>query len=170
MAANPPEQLFGDIGSVKEALKVLILGPDFERELVRVEARFTDGITVPRLAEAQLKTSETEAVPSQFPWCELVGEASDPDNQVDYADKNTHRITVLYWANGDDEESVTKLVERWILAVRKTIRNETLMPMIGNFPIVRATEQYGVVGKKSGLAQPFVKAGAITFHVSTIEA
>jgi hypothetical protein len=169
MAANPPET-YGDIGTTKDVLKTLLLGPDFERKLVQVEARFSDGLSVPRLAESQVKTSEMESVPAQFPWCEIVGQQSDPDNEVEYADKNTHRIDIVYWANGDDEETVTKLVERYLLAVRKMIRNETLMPRMGCLPIVRASERYGVVGQKPGLTHPFVKAGAISFAVTTIEA
>jgi hypothetical protein len=168
VAANPPPT-YGDIGTVKAMLKTLLIGPDFERELVAVEARFPDGLSVPRLAESQVKTTEMESIPDQFPWCEIAGEGSDPDNEVEYADKNAHAISIIYWANGDDEETVTKLVERFLLAVRKTIRNETLMPLIGSLPVVRGREQYGVVGKKVGLAQPFVKAGAISLSVGTIE-
>ncbi|HYE86259.1 MAG TPA: hypothetical protein VEA16_07880 [Vicinamibacterales bacterium] len=169
MAANPPTT-HGDIGTVKDALKTLLTGPDFERELVTVEARFGDGLTVPRVPGHEVKTSEREGVPAQFPTVEIVGEVSDPDQQVDYADLYGHAIAVIVWMNGDDEETVTKLVERYLLAVRKTIRSESLMPMIGCRPVVRGREQYGVVGRKSGLAHPFVKAGSISFTVATIEA
>lgn len=166
----PAAPAYGDIGTVKAALKTLLTGPDFERELVAVEARFTDGITVERLPASQVKESEHEGIPGTFPTCEIFGTGSIADNSVEYADKNSHAISIMFWANGDDEETVTKKVERYLLATRKLIRSETLMPMIGCFPVVRGDESYGLVGKKSGLAQPFVKAGAITFTVSTIEA
>lgn len=168
MAANPPV-LYGDIGSVKAALKTLLTGPDFERELVAVEGRFADGLTLPRLVDSQIKTSDMAGMPAQFPACEIVGERSDADNETEYADKNSHRLAVLFWANGDDEETVTKLCERYLLATRKLLRSETQMPMIGCFPVVRAAEEYGVVGKKADLAQPFVKGASITFVVTTIE-
>jgi len=166
--ANPPT-LFGDIGSVKAALKILVIGPDFERELVAVEARFADGLSLPRIPEAEVRTSEREGVPAQFPTLEIVGEASDPNIEVEYADAYGHAIAAIFWAMGDDEETVTKIVERYILAFRRMLRSETLMPMIGCRPVVRGREQYGVVGRKPGVSNVFVKAGSISFTVATIE-
>jgi hypothetical protein len=160
----------GDIGSVKAALHTLLTGPDFERQLVEIEARFDDGITVPRLAAHQVKTAEHEGVPDDFPVCEIVGARSVLDNESEYADKHTHRLSIVIWANGDDEETVTKICERFMLATRKLLRSESLMPSIGCLPVVRDAEEYAPVGQKGGLAQPFVKAAAITFAVTTITA
>lgn len=168
MSANPPA-LFGDIGTVKDALKTLTIGPDFERELVAVEARFADGLTLPRIPASEVRTSEREGVPAQFPTLEIVGESSDPDVQVDYADSYGHQLAAIFWATGDDEETVTKIVERYLLAFRRMVRNEALMPMIGCRPVVRGREQYGVVGRKPGVSNVFVKAGSISFTVATIE-
>lgn len=168
MPANPPA-LFGDIGSVKAALKTLFLGPDFERELVAVEGRFADGLVLPRLTERMWKTTNAAGVPEQYPAAEIIGETTAPDNAVDYADQNTHQISVVFWVNDDDEEKVTKLCERYVLATRKMLRIESLMPMIGCLPVQRGMEEYGVVSRKPGLAHPYVNAAALTFFVTTIE-
>lgn len=167
MPANPP-LLFGDIGSVKAAVQTILTGPEFEALLVACEARFGDGLVLPRVPLEAVKTSEIVGVPASFPWVEIVGERSDPDTDTD-ADTNTHRISVIVWMNGDDEETVTKLCERHILAMRSLVRGETLMPMIGSLPIVRGVEEYGVTGRKPDLAHPYVKAASITFAITTIE-
>lgn len=164
------EELFGDVGSVKAALKVVMLGPGLEHELVKVEQRFTDGLPLERLTnETQVKTSKLESVPEVFPTVEIDAERSIADNEFEYADKNTHVIEIIVWQSGDTEENVSKKVERYLLAIRKLMRSETLMPMIGGFPAVRVDEAYGLVGRKDGTG-PFVKAGAITVRLTTIEA
>jgi len=50
------------------------------------------------------------------------------------------------------------------------LRNETLMPLIGCLPVVRSLEEYGVVGQRKGVSSPFVKAAALSFVITTIEA
>lgn len=160
--------LLGDIGSVKTAIKTLLTGPDFERELVAVEARFADGVTLERLPASAIVTTALSGVPGQIPWCEIDGERSESDPQSEYADRMAHQIAVTWWAGGDDEETVTKRCERYVLATRKLFRNETLMPTIGCLPIVRGSERYGMIGTHA--RAPFVKAGEFTCKVTTFEA
>lgn len=160
----------GDIGSVKAAIKTLLIGPDFEYQLRRVEQRFVDGVTLPRVPESAISTTALAGLPAQLPWCEIDGERAERDAELDYADRMAHRITITWWAGGDDEEAVTKRCERYVLATRKLLRQETLMPMIGCRPIVRGAERYGLVGEGKGLTAPFVKAGEFSCIVTTIEA
>lgn len=160
---------FGDAGTVKQAIATLLTGPAFERALVGVEQQYAGGIVLERLSLDCVKTSELVGVPAQFPWVEIVLEETQPDVQVDYADKNSHALAIVYWANGDTEEIVSSRLERYILATRRILRNETLMPMIGCFPVVRSIEEYGVVGRKKGVTSPYIKAAAISFVVTTIE-
>jgi len=161
---------YGDAGTVKQAIATLLTGPTFERALVTVEQQYADGVVLERLSLGCVKTAELVGVPAQFPWVEIVLEETEPDVEVDYADKNSHALAIVYWANGDTEEIVSQRLERYILATRRVLRNETLMPMIGCFPVVRSVEEYGVVGRRENVASPYVKAAAISFVVTTIEA
>ena len=162
--------LLGDIGSVKTAIKTLLTGPEFERLLVAVEARFVDGVTLPRVPASAVVTTALSGLPGQFPWCEIDGERSESDQASEYADRMAHRLAITWWAGGDDEETVTKICERYVLATRKLLRQprERLMPMIGCLPIRRGSERYGLIGTHA--LAPFVKAGEFTCVVTTFEA
>lgn len=170
MSTGTPQ--YGDVGTVKEGLKQLLLGPLFVATVALVNQRFTDGITIEPLLESQIKTTDTHGVPSQFPLVELVARTeASPSEEADSsaADIITHEIDVLVWANGDDEESVGKLCERYVLAMRKAFKGASLMPFVANLPIHVSQGEYGVVGRNKDLARPFVKAAAVSIRLKTVE-
>ncbi len=161
---------YGDVGTVKAALKTLLLGPDFEAALTAVEQRFTDGVHLERVPDAQIATAELTGLRPPFPYVEMVaGVTSFRDgDQFEGAERADHVIALMWWADADDEETATKLVERYVLATRKALIGGLLAPLVPSFPVRIVKEELSpVTFRKEGTSRVWVKTKLIEIVVPT---
>lgn len=161
---------FGDAGSVKAALKTLHVGPDFEAALRDVERRFTDGLSLDRVPPAQIVECEVTGVYPAFPYLEMIGRLTtfrdtDQETGIERAD---HEIDLVWWADADDEQTATKLVERYVLATRKMLIGGLLAPLVPSFPVRVVREELSpITFKKDTTSRVWVKAKVLGIVVPT---
>jgi spore germination protein GerM len=159
---------FGDVGTVKDALKTLLLGPDFEQALQTVEQRFTDGLHLERLSAAQVSTCEVTGTPPPFPYVEMVAGVSTFREQDEDREPADHAITLVWWADADDEQAATKLVERYVLATRKMLIGELLAPLVPAFPVRVVKEELSpLTFRKETTSRVWVKSKLLEIVVPT---
>lgn len=162
----------GDIGTVKAAIKTLILGPDFDRALSDVEARFTDGLHLQRVPEAQVKTAEITGAYPAFPFLEMVAGRSVFDPETQEEGRAEHALLLIWWADADDEETATALVERFTLATRTMLlagyESALLTPLAAAFPVRLVREDLSpLTFRKPEMSRAWVKAKSLEIVVPT---
>jgi hypothetical protein len=133
--------------------------------LARLDERFADGIVTPN--EVTYYTEE-HATLDQFPACELLGRASDPQGSNE-AQEYVHSLSVVWTLVGDDEATLVAQVERVILATRQLTYRTLLDPSLHGAPMVPGRESYSMLARTRGLSSPLVKAGAIDVSVRTLD-
>lgn len=161
---------YGDVGSVKTAIKTLHLGPEFEAALLKVEQRFTDGIHLERVPENQIQTCEVTGVFPPFPYLEMIARTTqfDEDDQDVDAEPADHNIDLVWWADADDEQTATALVERYVLATRKMLVGGLLAPLTPSFPVRVVREELSpITFKKETSSRVWVKAKVLGIVVRT---
>jgi hypothetical protein len=161
---------FGDVGTVKDALKTLLLGPDFEQALQTVEQRFTDGLHLERLSAAQVSTCEVTGTPPPFPYVEMVAGLStfSAESQDEDLETAAHGLMLVWWADADDEQAATKLVERYVLATRKMLIGELLAPLVPAFPVRVVKEELSpLTFRKETTSRVWVKSKLLEIVVPT---
>lgn len=161
----PVAQHRADIGTVKAALKAMLLGPEYAAALADVERTFSDGITLSPPA-AVFTTNKTQ-LPA-YPAVELLAEKSRPTRNSGAAEYG-HVIEAWFWECGSDEETLTAQVERKVLAARRMLRLGSLMPYVANAPIECGDEDFSPVGQGRSTPQPFLKVGVLQLLVETME-
>lgn len=165
---------YGDVTTVKAALKTLLTGPEFEQACQGVERRYTHGLTLERLPAAQVKTTELVGEPPAYPFVEIVAGDSRAlalAQQGEDYQPFRHAIGVVFWVDGDDEETVTALAEMYALAWRQVLIGGLLSPLVPSKPVHVGREDSGVLGRKTSSAgRPFVKARVVECEIETHDA
>lgn len=154
-----------NIGAVKTALKAILLGPEYTDMLAQLAREFGDGIALPPLEAAF--TADKVTLPA-YPCVELIGDQTKSPDDSEAAESH-HRVEAWFWQCGDDEETITAQVERYVLALRRVLKNGSLMPYVGNFPILFPNEAYAPVGRGKGTPQAFLKYGILEVLIGTVE-
>jgi hypothetical protein len=160
-----------DANSVALGLKAILGGPDHEHALLAVEAEFNDGVTLPRPgAIYNGEKADFDAYPAYEVVIAQSRKPSD-DTPLFYVHDTDIYITHV----GDHEETLTTLLQRMILAVRRMFDREdrptTLMPFVGNVPVAPGDEDFSPVGRPRNAASvgaAFIKTGVIRLRVGTI--
>lgn len=154
------------VTQVKRALKALLLA-ELPMKLQIADLAANDGIRTP--VPFEIYTCDKQALDG-FPAIELVATNSSP--RVDsFAQVYEHRIAIGFTLAGDDEDTITTHVERYMWAIRHVCR-DTLMrgPETPTGPIDTGAEQYTPLDRTAGrVEEPFVKGGFIEALIQTVE-
>lgn len=89
-----------------------------------------------------------------------------------YAQVYRHRLVIGITIGGDNEEYITTLLERYLWAVRQTLRDAILFPPEHpqTAPVELGGEQYSPLVERPGTVEsPFVKGAFIEVFVTTVE-
>jgi hypothetical protein len=148
----------------KRKLKALIL-ERFENKAAQADADANDGVTTP--FPAKIYTTEKMSV-DDYPAIEMVPDESNPQGES-LVEMYRHRIVVGFTLVGDDEETLTTQVERYMWVLRHLMRDTHVIPdPIG--PVDTGTEKYELMQQTPpGMEIPFVKGGVIEVFYTTIE-
>lgn len=153
------------VTAAKRALKAL-LEDRLPALLAQADLDENDGVTTPPPAE--IHRSDVSAA-GDYPAIELIA-----TNSQALGDSNAqvmkHRVAVGVSVAGDDEETMTAQLERYLWAIRRIARDTVLAPDSVSGPIDSGDEQYSPLGAlDNDLERPFVKAGFIELFLTTVE-
>jgi hypothetical protein len=136
----------------------------------------------PKLAEADTEAADgVETPPPSTIWCtakqdlesypsiEII--VTDSRAQMDtMAQVMRHRLVVGFTILGDDEQTLTTQVERYMWAIRQVLRDTQLDPPYGTASLDTGGEQYTpMLQRPQGLEATFVTGGFIEVIVQTVE-
>lgn len=152
----------GDMEAVKTALAKWLSGPQYSDALAAVDAEKGDGNVTPGLqAVYAYERTKLEA----YPAVELQGLRTDyaADDDVKQA---THAIAIVFTQVGDNEETITREVERLIRAARDLFWRSVLDGQEGLTPILVTSEDYSPLAPAIGA--PFQKGGHLIVAATTL--
>ena len=153
------------VTSAKIALKAL-LEAQLPIVLAQADADADDGVTTPLPYEIN-RSDKTAA--GGYPAIELIATGSIPQ-QDSFAQIMRHRVAVGVTVTGDDQETLTVWVERYLWAIRRIARDSLLAPTSLTGPIDSGVEEYSPLGSMDRSTEnPFVKAGYIELFLTTVE-
>jgi hypothetical protein len=150
------------VTQVKRALKAALADrlPFF---LQRADLDAADGVITP--VPYVIYTTEKWEL-AGFPAIEITVISSRP-TQDSHAQVMEHRVPVAFTLTGDDEETLTIQVERYMWAVRQVVRDLLLAPDSLCGPIDVGDETYTPLDNK-GTERVFVKGGWVELRVTTV--
>lgn len=153
------------VTQAKRKLKQRLLD-ELPQRLLEADADADDGLKTP--GPYEIHTTDMMELPG-LPALELVVLDSQPT--VDsYAKVYRHRLAVAITAGGDDEETITLILERYIWAVRWIIRDLHITPIEGTSAADTGGEQYTPFQKRPDTTEyPFVKGVFMELFVTTVE-
>lgn len=165
VALVDPTQPLGDVESVVEAMASALRSTSFTDILAAIDARLDQGQELPRATPGPAAVYGYErATPEAYPCAEVVIVQSEIDEDADEA-KSTHRITIDWTVVGDDEEVVTRDVQRLVLATRLGFRRGVLDGMRAIGPMTIQFEDYSRL--EQGRDHPLLKGGRVMFSPVT---
>lgn len=155
--------LTGDIETVKAAIAADLASSGFTDVLAAVNAEKNDGYTTP--GPAAVYDYERAALEA-YPAVELQGLTTtyEVDDDVKAA---THQIAIVWTQVGDNEQTVTKDVERLVRATRDRLWRSVLGGQVGLAPMLVMSEDYSALAP-SAQGQPFMKGGRLIVAATTL--
>lgn len=153
------------VTQAKRKLKEL-LAAQLPPKLSFADAAVGDGITTPKPFE--IFTTDKFALEGH-PSLELIVTDSTP--QIDtIAQIYQHRIVCGITVGGDDEETLSVWLERYLWCIRSIARDTILTPVEGTGPVNTGGEQYTPLQQRPETVEsPFVKGAFIELFVTTVE-
>lgn len=151
------------VTQVKRTLQAL-LEDRLPAMLQQGDSEADDGVTTPPPAE--FHRTDVQGL-GAFPAIELLASPSVPQGNS-YAQILRHRVMVGVTLVGDDEETLTVQVERYVWAIRRVARDTALAPGCPTGPIDTGKEAYTPMVKRD-VEIPFVKGGWIELFIDTVE-
>jgi hypothetical protein len=153
------------VTQAKRALKALLIDR-LPGKLLQADLEAADGVKTPVPYETH--TTDKNGL-GGFPAIEIIATSSSPKTDS-YAQVYENRVVVGFTLAGDDEETLSVQVERYMWAIRKIARDTLLAPDAIVGPIDSAGEQYTPLDNRpSGVEFPFVKGGYIELLMTTVE-
>lgn len=152
----------GDVESVKAVIATIAGSTVFSDQLAAVNAEKNDGYTSAGLAAIyDYERAEIEA----YPCLEIVGltETYNPDEDVK---DDTIRVALIFTVVGDNEQTLTKDVERLMRTARDVFWRSVLNGAVGAAPVTVETGDYSELTR--GQNQPFMKGGRLILAVPTL--
>jgi hypothetical protein len=166
---SPP---LGDLETIVAAIAAALSGPVFADLLAAVDIalnlRDADGNVIATPAPAAVygyERAELEA----YPAAEIIGVETVYDPQADEA-AGTHRIGIDWTQLGDNEQTVTRDVQRLVLATRLFFRRNLIAEAavaLGIGPVLIESEGYGRLARAETAGNPLVKSGHVVLAVSS---
>jgi hypothetical protein len=163
----------GDMEDVKHEIALLLgsksagaNGLTMGQNLTAIDAEKADGLLTP--APATINETERTGNPSNgFPWVQLIG-LETPYNQDDgpTLQEGTHAVAIVFLQVTDDEELVTKHIERLVKAARLTLWGTTFGGGINAAPAQVLREDYSDLAPTKDNA--FLKGGRLFVAVPTL--
>jgi hypothetical protein len=150
------------VTGVKRSIKAR-LAEHLPLMLQRADLEADDGVTTP--VPYRIYTTEKWELEG-FPAIEITVISSRP-TQDTHAQVMEHRIPIAVTLTGDDEETLTVQVERYIWAIRQIVRDVLLAPHPDNAPIDLGDETYTPLDNK-GLERVFLKGAWVELIVTTV--
>lgn len=135
-------------------------------ELAIADAIAADGVVTPPPYEVHTTDKVTLG---GLPSLQLIVTDSSPT--VDsYVQVYKHRVVIGVTVGGDDEETLSVNVERYLWCLRKIARDTHLTPIEGTGPIDTGGEQYTPLQQRPETVEnPMVKGAFIECFVTTVE-
>ncbi len=150
------------VTQVKAAIRD-VLREHLPAMLQRADVEAGDGISTP--VPYVIYTTEKWEL-SGFPAIEITVISSRP-TQDSHAQVMEHRIPVAMTLTGDDEETLTVHVERYVWAVRQVLRDRLLTDESHCAPIDVGAETYTPLDNK-GTERAFVRGAWVELLVTTV--
>jgi hypothetical protein len=134
--------------------------------LAAADMAAADGIVTP--VPYEIHTTD-KADLGGLPSLELIVTDSTP--QVDsFVRIYRHRVVIGVTVGGDDEETISAQVERYLWCIRAIVRDLHLTPIEGTGPVDTGGEQYTPLQQRPETVEmPFVKGAFIEVFVTTVE-
>lgn len=156
------------ITQAKRKLKSLLVAR-LPIELANADAVAADGVTTPPPYE--IHTTEKVDL-GGLPSLELI--VTDSTSIADsFSQIYRHRVVIGVTVGGDDEETVSTQVERYLWVLRKIARDTQLTDVseqYGTGPLDTGGEQYTPLQQRPETVEsPFVKGAFIEVFVTTVE-
>lgn len=125
-------------------------------------------VLVPTPPPAEIHTTDKADI-GDLPSLELIVTDSTPT--VDsFSRIYRHRVVIGVSVGGDDEETISKQIERYLWAMREVARDSHLTPIEGTGPVDTGGEQYTPLQQRPETVEsPFVKGAFIEVFVTTVE-
>jgi hypothetical protein len=135
-------------------------------QLAAADAAGNDGVTTP--VPFEIHTTD-KADLGGLPSLELIVTDSTP--LVDsFARIYRHRLVIGVSIGGDDEETVSIQIERYLWCLRAIVRDLHVTPIEGTGPVDTGGEQYTPLQYRPETVElPFVKGAFIELFVTTVE-
>ena len=164
----PQRTVMHHVTQLKRELKVYLLDT-LPLYLSAADGFAGDGYRTPPPFE--IHTTDKKAL-GGAPSLELIATDSSNQKPGSAAQVYRHRIVVGVTVHGDDEETTSVWVERYIWAIRQMCRDTHLDPSRapGASAMDSGGEQYTpLASRPSGLEQPFARGAFIELFITTVE-
>lgn len=155
---------------IKRGLAVALMSAAFLATLDELAAEFADGLVVPPLRS--VKRAELKQV-TDLPAAEIQGVRSIPLGDGPWTSSYEHITAVRFFVSGDDEERITEVVERYVLASRRFFSQAPgdEMRLAAWLPgsTVAGLEDYDPIMQLKDPEPTLVKVGLIELHTRTVQ-
>lgn len=153
------------ITQAKRKLKKRLLD-ELPGRLLQADGVAGDGVQTP--VPYEIHTTDKVDL-GGLPSLELIVTDSTPT--VDsFARITRHRVVCGVSVGGDDEETISVQLERYIWCIRSIFRDQHLTPIEGTGPITTGGEQYTPLQQRPETVEfPLVKGAFIEVYVTTVE-
>jgi hypothetical protein len=157
--------VFPHITQAKRKIRQRILD-QIPSVLAGADAAAADGIVTPPPYEVH---TTDKADLGGLPSLELIVTDSTPT--VDsFSQIFRHRLVIGVTVGGDDEETMSIQLERYMWALRKIARDTHLVPVEGTAPLDTGGEQYTPLQQRPETVEnPLVKGAFLEVFVTTVE-
>jgi hypothetical protein len=155
------------VTAIKRGVKTLLEGQDFRDVLTELAAEAGDGLDVQPLR--RVSRAERKILPAEMPYAEILAVRSIRTSDSAWSPARTHLLAIRFAVAGDDEETITDHVERYVLAARRLFSTDPgdemrLFPYLGG-SAQPEDEDYDPIAKWAGAEATLVKMGTIELVV-----
>jgi hypothetical protein len=155
-----------DLEDVNDELRNELLSEAFRDKLIEVYARKAVEIPIENVTTVYVSAKFNAET---FPHVELVGDIDRNTSENDSAIDISHEIMLFFHARGDDEETVHRMVSRFLCAVREYFFEKKFLPRLGAVVTVGDNNHSPFVAEGLYAGRPFIKSGTIQLSVRTID-
>ena len=154
-----------DLEDVNDFLRDILLSDQFRTKVVEVHGRKLVEVPLDHVANVYVSAKFN---PETFPCVELVGDIDRNNGEETAAIDVTNEILLFFHARGDDEETIHRIVTRFLTAVREFFVEHDTIYRLGAKVTVGDSNHSPFVAEGMYSGRPFIKSGTIQLYVRTI--
>lgn len=159
---TPP---LGDVESITQGLAAALASERFRAVIAGVDIARNTGATTPWQGAIGSIYAYERANLEVYPAAEVIAAQATYDTDADEA-AAVHRISIDWTQVGDDEQTVTRDIQRLVLATRIFFRHSVLDGSFGIGPMLVEFEDYTHLSPGTG-AHAFLKGGLLILAVKS---